>query len=374
MRNALLLASVLLASAPLVACSGGTTGSGTSSSSSSSSGGGGSSGTSGGGASGASGGGTAAALPATTFLFVKHVGDNRDHLMAYDTLTKQASLVSDLRGDGSEGWQIDGFAISHDRTKIAISSNYGPTSADNLTGLPTQRIWTLDTSGQSFVRLTPVFEKKNGSIRQIDVRNPMFTRDDAQVLYDYGTATSGGGYVAPWIVGVEGGKVPTLFPTSEPACSNVVMPATNPKTGEVLIEHSVCVNDDEEGYWLYPAGGSTTPKQLLRSAGMSLTGDTPRWAADGTAFLFTGTENQTGFRSLFIWGDANGGTFGKVLQGSETARIWNGTIAPDNGSIVTCVHEGPDGTLENLHVLDLTVDPPVDTALTTDGVSCDPRF
>src|SRR4051812_10129659 len=65
--------------------------------------------------------GGAGALPATTFLFVRKVADSVDNLIAVDTVTEEVRVVTDLRGDGSEGWGIDGFAISSDRKRIALS-------------------------------------------------------------------------------------------------------------------------------------------------------------------------------------------------------------------------------------------------------------
>ena len=82
-----------------------------------------------------------------TFLYVSKATADHDILMAYDGATGQARTLTDLRGDGSEGWSIDGYSLSPDRTRIAAASLYGATQADVDTKLPTQRIWTFATDG-----------------------------------------------------------------------------------------------------------------------------------------------------------------------------------------------------------------------------------
>lgn len=52
--------------------------------------------------------------------------------------------------------------------------------------------------------------------------------------------------------------------------------------------------------------------------------------------------------------------------------VRNAAIAPDAMSIVDCLREGDAN--DNLHLIDLTKSTPTDTAITTDGKSCNPGF
>jgi hypothetical protein len=58
-----------------------------------------------------------------------------------------------------------------------------------------------------------------------------------------------------------------------------------------------------------------------------------------------------------------------VVPDKPNTTVRNATIAPDARAIVYCLGEGD---ANNLHVIDLTVDPPTDGALTDDGKSCHP--
>ena len=183
--------------------------------------------------------------------------------MAYDGASGQVRTVTDLRGDGSDGWAINGSGISVDCTRIAISSLYGATQADVDTMLPTQHIWTFASDGSDFRRLTPVFPNTGGGRNQfaIEVRNPSFSRTGADVLYGYGeywyegTTLKGGSGI--WSVGAAGGKLPALFAAPSP-CS-LVDPSVDPKSGRVAVIHNVCAGPGD-GIYLYAEDGSGAPE------------------------------------------------------------------------------------------------------------------
>src|SRR6185295_10736506 len=111
-----------------------------------------------------------------------------DVLVAYDLRSGDERVVTDLTGDGSDGWEIWGASISPDRKRIAIASLYGPTKADTDTKLATRRIWTLATDGSDFERVTPVFENTGGGRRlfTIEVDRPAFTQDGSEIIYNFG--------------------------------------------------------------------------------------------------------------------------------------------------------------------------------------------
>ncbi|MEZ4221913.1 MAG: hypothetical protein R3B13_13355 [Polyangiaceae bacterium] len=331
---------------------------------------GGGGGASGGGGVGANGGGGGAgaagtALPATTFLFERRVDANRDHLIAMDYATGQERIVSTLVQPNSDGWNIDGVAVSPDRTRIVLASPYGPTQQDTLTGIAAQRLWSMNTEGGDMVRLTPVFEGGVDTTK-IDVRNPVFTPDGLNVFYEYGEYNGGSWYVAPWWVGSGGNAVPSLFQTQQ-SCSINNNPAVNPVTGDLLLKHTVCLPSVKGGYYLYPAAGGT-PTQLVDETGSDLR--RPVFSFDGSAFLFTARSSTDQIQSLYLY-LLSTQQLALVISGSQGVDVVDGSFAPDNAHIVYCVNQAGS---TNLRLFDLSVDPPVDTPLTSDGASCSPVF
>jgi hypothetical protein len=100
------------------------------------------------------------------------------------------------------------------------------------------------------------------------------------------------------------------------------------------------------------------------------------WLADGSGFVFVGnieitrgTETDTA-NSLLAF-DVTSGDIGVLVIPEPDTSVRNAAIAPDGAGIVYCLAHD-DGY--DLHVLDLTVDPPVDAAITNDGKSCSPGF
>ncbi|MCA9590179.1 MAG: hypothetical protein KC657_32970 [Myxococcales bacterium] len=329
-----------------------------------------------GGASGS--GGAAGALPASTFLFTERRSGDSQAIVAYDLATQARRVVTDLRGDGSTGWEVDGIAISPDRTRIAIASLYGPTKADTDTGLPTRRIWTFAPDGTDFKRLTPVFENTGAGRKQfqIAVGAPAFTRDGSEVLYEYGeywyegTTLKGGS--ALWRIPSTGG-VPALFGPSAP-CS-VLNPAVEPKTGALLAIHSVCAGT-KDGLYLYPPGGGE-PQQLLADGPIRVSLETPSWVADGSGFVFVGLQTVTiqgqsrDVRGLFAYDMQTKTASPVVLPDQEDVTVESAAIAPDASAIVYCTRRGD---VRDLHVIDLRATPATDALLTQDGKSCAPHF
>ncbi len=335
------------------------------------------------GSSGSSGGegGAANALPASTFLFVSRTTPDHDTLMAFDGATGQTRIVTDMRGDGSQGWSIAGYSLSADRTRIAVASLYGPTQADVDTKLPTRSIWTFATDGSDFRRLTPVFPNTGAGRKQfvLEVRDPFFSATGADVLFNYGeywyegTTLSGGSGI--WSISAAGGALPSLFRAPNP-CS-LVDPSVDPRTGKVAIIHSVCVpGQGEDGIYLYAADGSGTPEKLVgEDASLDVVLETPRWLPDGSGFVFVATTTvpingaNTVVRGLFAFDMEKRKATPIVLPPDADTRVTDGAIAPDASAIIYCLQRGETA---DLHLIDLTTDPATDAAITNDGKSCHP--
>jgi hypothetical protein len=333
---------------------------------------------------GGAGAPTADALPAGTFLYVYSQTADSDWLVARDFETGEERVVTDLRGDGSEGWEIWGHSISPDRRRIALASLYAPTDADVATGLSTRRIFTLATDGSDFQRLTPVFpntgEGRTGF--NISIEDPAFSADGSAIIYDMGnwwyegTTLEGGS--APWYVATTGDELPALFPTS--ASCTIVAPSVNPATGDILLVHSVCLSSDDEGLFLYPIAGGAPAKLVDRGYGAGAVDpalEKASWLGDGSGFVFVGSievdrgDNVTETaRSLLLFDMTSGDITALVIPDPDT-HVRNGAISPEGTSIVYCLdHEGG----LDLHAIDLTLDPLVDSPLTNDGKSCAPGF
>jgi hypothetical protein len=326
----------------------------------------------------------AGALPTTTFLYVRSVTPNVDQLVSLDYATGDTGVVADLMGDGGDGWEIWGHTISPDRTRIAVASLYGPTKADNDTGLATRRIWTMAADGSDLQRLTPVFDNDGGgrTSYSIDVQDPVFSKDGQSIIFDFGswwyegTKLQGGSF--PWLVSITGDELPEPFPTVT-GCS-VIDPSVNPVTGEVLLVHSVCVNAADEGIFLYPKAGSNKPIKLVdRGYGAGAVDpalEKASWLADGSAFIFVATIEVTRgdvtdtANSIFGY-DVATGEIATLLVPDAGTNVRNAAIAPNADGIVYCLAHDD---VYDLHVIDLTVAPPVDSAITDDGVSCSPSF
>ncbi len=376
--------TLVLAITASLAFTGCTTGGGSNSSSGGGSNGGpGSSNGGGGGSSGANG---STSLPDGTLLYVRAETADSEVLVARSLADGSERIVTDLRGDGSDGWEIWGYSVSPDRTRLAIASLYGPTKADTDTGLATRNIWTLAADGSDMKRLTPTFPNtgRGRSAFTIEVSHPVFDSDGSSIIYDFGnywyegTTLEGGSL--PWAVATSGDALPTSFP-SVTNCS-VIRPSRNPATGELLFLHSVCTTREDEGLFLYPPGGGTRPKKLVGysygAGGVAPSVETTSWIADGSGFVFVGSTtvdrgegNEETAVCLFLYDMANG-TVSPLVVPPSGAVVRNAAISPDATSIVYCLRAADES--ENLHLIDLTASTPTDTAITTDGKSCHPGF
>jgi hypothetical protein len=332
---------------------------------------------------GAPGGASANALPDSTFLYVYSETPDSDLLVAWDYKTGEQRVITDLRDDDSDGWEIWGHSISPDRRRIALAALYGPTKADNDTQLATRRVWTFATDGTDAQRLTPVFPN-DGQGRtgfNLSVQDPVFTGDGRAVIYDFGTwwyeGTTLEGGSLPWLVSTSG-DLPELFPTVT-SCS-VIDPSVNPATGDVLFVHSVCVNAEDEGIFLYPSAGGSEPLKLVdRGYGPGTVDpslEKASWLADGSGFVFVGNIEitrgaETDTASSLLAYDMNSGEVGVLVIPEPDTSVRNAAVAPDGAGIVYCLAQDD---VYDLHVVDLTVDPPEDVAITNDGKSCSPGF
>lgn len=332
----------------------------------------GSSGTDPGSSSGASSGGVKGpAIPAGTFLYTRRVKPDVHHLVARDLATGNERLVTDLTSDGSQGWSINGFSISPDRTQIVLASIYGPTKEDNDTQLATNRIWLLDTEGKSFKRLTPVFKNTNlgTSGFRIDVRTPVFSKDGATVYYQYGEMVIGkSGASRTWSVPVDGSKLPDLLETPA-SCSASSPPTVNPATGDVVLAQDFCQDKADAGLVVFKADGQK-PEMLVQGEGFGTS--SVRWAVDGSLFIYTFATGGLSSLNAYVLEKKQSV---QLVQPPSGASIDSAALSPDGNFIVYCVRQGAfvDGT-RNLRLLDLSKEPITDEAITTDGVSCDPEF
>jgi hypothetical protein len=209
----------------------------------------------------------------------------------------------------------------------------------------------------------------------------MFTADGTGVLYDFGnwswegTTLKGGSL--PWLAPASVG-VPTFFPTVS-SCS-VVHPSVSLATGDVLFVHGVCVSTDDEGLFLYPSAGGTSPKKLVASAfgagQVQPSLETASWVADGSGFVFVGTidvvRNGTTERaSSLLFYDMATATVSSLVIPESNTRVEAATISPDATAIVHCLSHD---AARDLHAIDVAQTPPEDKPITTDGKSCYPAF
>lgn len=302
--------------------------------------------------------------------------------MARNLATGAEQVVTDLTGDGSSGWEIWGYALSPDRRRIVIAALYGQTAADNMTGLATRAIWTLNTNGTDFRRLTPTFANNSGGRQSfsIDVSNPEWTADGSHVVYTYGeywweNVTLKGGSV-PWSVSATGGQAPTLYPVAF-GCS-VIYPSRNPATGELLLIHSVCVPGvGASGLYLYPAAGGSNPTALILSSraadGIDVSLSKPAWFTDGSGFLFIAAAAVTNWvPGLFVY-DATQHTVALVVAPPAGTVVDDVAVSRDMSKIVYSLRQTADSST-NLHLIDLSQATVTDVAITTDGKSASPAF
>ena len=309
-------------------------------------------------------------LPPTTFVFERKVASGLDHLVAMDLVSRGQRVITTLAEGSVAGWNIDGVTVSPDRTRIVIASLYGATLADNATGLATNRLWSLDIEGKDFRRLTPVFPNQHAGQTgwRIDVRDPAYSADGQYIVFDYGEGDSQGGYVAPWVLAADGSSLPSLIQTNLD-CSVNGNAAFNPVTGDLLLEHAVCIGSQKGGYFLYPnAGGG--PDFLVNDTGISISGEPPAFSADGSLFVFTARAYSDNVQSLYAY-IMRDRTVVPLIAGSPGTDIVNASFSPDDRYMVYCIRTD---NAYDLRVVDFGLDPPVDSALTSDGISCDAVF
>ena len=321
------------------------------------------------------------ALPPGTLLYVRAETRDRDVLVARTLATGAERVVTDLTGDGSSGWRIRGYSLSPDRRRIALASLYGPTAEDNASGLATRRIWTLDTDGTDFRRLTPIFPNTSGgrSSYSIEISDPIWTGDGTAVLFDLGeywyegTMLSGG--TAPWVVDASGSSLPSDFPV--PLGCSISLAGRHPVTGEILLNHSVCVpGQGVRGLYLYPPGGASSPRRLVESSrasgGIDVQLERVSWLADGSGFLFLGGVEASDWATSVLVYDMAGGTVSLLLPPPPGSQVYGAAISADASTLVYCLGDAERRT--DLHLVDLAASPPTDTAITHDGQSCYPSF
>jgi Tol biopolymer transport system component len=302
-------------------------------------------------------------LPPSTFIFQRKVAADQDHIVAMDYVTGQQRVISTLAEPDAAGWAVDGMAVSPDRSRIVFASLYGPTQQDSLTGKATNRLWSMNTDGGDMLRLTPVFTGGPDTTK-IDVRNPSFSPDGQNVYYEYGEYT-GSWYVAPWWVAADGSAVPSLLQT-EPNCTINSNPTFNPVTGDLLLQHTVCLGGVHGGFFLYAKGGGE-PVHLVDDQGLDL--DFPVFTADGSGLLFVArTSDQIQSLYMYVFDTQQIVT---VVAGTADVGVVNAALSSDLQHLVYCLKQG-DST--DLWMLDGTVDPPSTVRLTDDGASCDPVF
>jgi Tol biopolymer transport system component len=382
MRNASLLLVLVASSAlALAACTSTTTSNGSSSGTS-----GGSSGGASGGAPGSSGTpGGGAALPETSFLYVSALTPDHDALVAWDVKTNAKTVVTDLTGDGSSGWEIAGYALSPDRTRIAIASLYEPVKADNDIGYAGRRIHTLNTDGSNFTRLTPPWttQAAGRSTFTVEVRNPSFSKDGQEIFFDYGEywyeGTTLKGASSVWAVPAAGGALPT-YVWDLPGCS-MTDPSPDPATGKILVQQSVCTSSQNTGIWLYTRDGSSPPEKLVGNAQVDPSLEQASWAKDGSGFVFVGVAQRTvggatrQVRGAFAYDVAKKQIVDLVIPTAADDAVRDVALAPDASALVYCLQTGSGSTQKlDLHLVDLGASPPTDTAITNDGKSCHPRW
>jgi hypothetical protein len=159
------------------------------------------------------------------------------------------------------------------------------------------------------------------------------------------------------------------------SCS-IVHPSIDPKTGNLVVIHSVCTGS-KDGIYMYAPDGSGTPEPLVQSdyAGIQPSLQTPSWAADGSGFVFIGltTAKVNGadavVRGLFAYDMATKKPTPVLLPDQPDMSIDSAAAAPDARAIVYCLRHG---SAYDLHIIDLTKTPATDAALTNDGKSCHP--
>jgi hypothetical protein len=343
---------------------------------------GGTAGSDGGSSQGNTGPDNAKAVPEGTLLYVYRQTPDNDLLVALDLETGDEVVITDLKGDGSSGWQIEGFALSPDRRRITLASLYAPTQDDVETGLATRAIWTLAADGSDFQRLTPTFPNDSQGREgfQYSVDYPEWTADGSQVVYNFGTywweGTDLEGGTFPWIVDANGASLPTNFTTSAPC--TVIHPARNPVSGDFLFIHSVCVpgQGEGDGLYLYPADGSSSPQKLVASThaegGVDVMLRKAAWFPDASGFLFMGGTAETDWRASLLIYDVQDGAIYSLVSPPANASVYGATMNADASQVVYCVRDD-DGN-EDLRLIDLSAASPTDIAITTDGKSCDPSF
>jgi Tol biopolymer transport system component len=286
-----------------------------------------------------------------------------------DYATRQERIVSTLSAETVDGFNIDGMAVSPDRTRIVVASLFGATQADVATGVGGNRLWSMDIYGGDMLRLTPVFTGGPDTTR-VDVRNPTFSQDGQRVYYDYGEYSGGSWYVAPWWVPPDGSAKPQLFEIAVERCSINFVAAANPATGDLLVKHTVCIPGTHGGYFLYPRAGGA-PVQLVDDALINLSTERPTFSPDGAGFLFT-ARDANGIQSLYAYlFDTQ--QISLVIEGTPDMDVVTGVFSPDFSHIVYCVKEKGGGSTD-LWALDVSVNPPSNQRLTQDGQSCHPVF
>lgn len=303
-------------------------------------------------------------LSATTFAYVRHVANDHDELVAHDLATGAERTITDLR-EGDTYHDIAGFSISPDRRSVVLATSYGAEQADLFT--VARRVFKLGVDGKGFVRLTPTFKNNGGGSPSyfIDVRDPVFSKDGATVYYTFGESNRGFGGTRTWSVSAAGGSLPSLI-DSNASCSDIGQASVG-ANGALLLVQSTCQNEADEGFFAYPATGEPVK---VHGTGSSNTVSPVGWAPDGSGFLVAlSDQNSVGSLHFFTGETQN---MQLLVPGTRDVSFVRGAAMTADGKIVYCVRAGNGAT--DLRLLDGTVTPATDTALTTDGKSCDPRY
>ena len=208
----------------------------------------------------------------------------------------------------------------------------------------------------------------------LDIRNPIFTPDGSRVYFqryeeDLGDVSSI--YGATWSLASDGSGVPDLFETPlDSACGGQAEPVFDPATGDLVLEHSVCIDTSNEGFYLYGVDG--TQKQKLVDTTSLTTWERGGGVHDCKDFLCSAFPQGGAAGAIYLVDPAGAQMAPLVVGSAGTIPTWP-TLSPDDSHLVYCLRNTSTNAAD-LHVVDLTTTDLADTALTADGASCAPAF
>lgn len=299
-----------------------------------------------------SGGSGAAALPATSFVFVRGT-----QIVAFDTGSSSEKVLATLEGAS----RPEDVALSPDRTKVAFIGVFRP-GGETVKG-DDKAVWTMGADGSGLQRLTPpVAADAEIQDQAIDRASPEWTRDGSSVVFVLATTGKKGAQTLNeselWQASASG---VAKYGDANADCALISSPRFS---GDGMTSILKACSKSANGIAIYDALPPGEPSSRIAGTDGS---DGPAIVSPDGATLYYRV--QVGAHTALVSRPSAGGK-AKTLYAPADANVAGYDLSPDGTQIVAGVGGCKIVVLSSLDAATPTVTPVTESA----GGSCAPSW